>query len=74
MQVGKTIYGFAREMRRGRHQVFILRLMGQLVRLFYGIKRWPDNRMIYPIVNFFAHQVNLEFHITDTFFILLACF
>ena len=51
MQMTKTVYLLAGEVRRGSHQILILWILSQSVRHFHRIHRWSDDRMIYRVCN-----------------------
>ena len=70
VQMGEAVDLLSRQMGRGRQQVFAFGIPGQGVGRLYAVQGRPDDGMVHGVLHQFPHQIDLEFHLAQTLFIL----
>ena len=73
MQMGKTVYLFAGQIGRCRHQIFVLRVLCQLVRCRKRVKRRTNDRVVHDVLDLLAEAVQIEVQLSQGFDVLVFC-
>ena len=73
MDVGEAVDLLPGQMRGCSHQIFILRILRQLVCHGKGIQRRTDDRMINRIFNLLAEHPEVQMELSEGLDILVSC-
>ena len=73
MQMGKTVYLLAGQVGRCRHQIFVLRVLCQLVRCRKRVERRTNDRVVHYVFNLLAEAVQVEVQPPQRVDVLVFC-
>ena len=73
VQMGKTVYLFAGQIGRCRHQIFVLRILCQLVRCCKRVERRTHDRVVHYVLDLLAEAVQIEVQLSQGFDVLVFC-
>ena len=73
VQMGKTVYLFAGQIGRCRHQIFVLRVLCQLVRCRKRVERRTNDRVVHDVLDLLAEAVQIEVQLSQGFDVLVFC-
>ena len=71
--MGKTVYLFAGQVGRCRHQIFVLRVLCQLVRCRKRVERRTNDRIVHDVLDLLAEAVQIEVQLSQGLDILVFC-
>ena len=73
VQMGKTVYLFAGQVGRCRHQILILRILCELVGSGKGVERRTNDRIVHDVLHLLAEAVQIEVQLSQGFDVLVFC-
>ena len=73
VQMGKTVYLLAGQVGRCRHQIFVLRVLCQLVRCRKRVERRTNDRVVHYVFNLLAEAVQVEVQPPQRVDVLVFC-
>ena len=73
VQMGKTVYLLAGQVGRCRHQIFVLRVLCQLVRCRKRVERRTNDRIVHYVFNLLAEAVQVQVQPPQRVDVLVFC-
>ena len=73
VQMGKTVYLLAGQVGRCRHQIFVLRVLCQLVRCRKRVERRTNDRVVHYVLNLLAEAVQVQVQLPQRVDVLVFC-